>query len=241
MVRVSTIVPVYNGERYLREALESVFAQTQRVGEVIVVDDGSTDRSGEIARAFRGVRCVRQPNSGQASALNAGIALASGELFAFLDADDRWLRNKIDLQVRSFASRPELDIVFGHTREFVEPGTAASACSDGRVLPSRLPSAMLVRRAACERIGPFSGAWALGAVVEWCARADDLGVRSTMLDAVLYERRLHGENSSLRHPTPEREYARMLKYVIDRRRSCEARVPSVARAPDFRATKGGVG
>jgi glycosyltransferase involved in cell wall biosynthesis len=214
---VSTIIPVYNGELYLAEALESVLAQTHAVSEIIVVDDGSTDRSGEIARSF-GVRYLRKTNAGQASALNAGITAAKSDLLAFLDADDRWLPNKLALQLEALALRPELEIVFGHARQFIEHRVGLADDGEKRVLPSRLPSAMLLRRAAWERIGPFSDAWALGAVIEWCARAADSGVPVVMLDAVLYERRIHGKNSSLTHRAPAREYARMLKDLLDRRK-----------------------
>ena len=89
--RVSTIIPVFNGARYLGEAIESVMVQTHPALDVIVVDDGSTDGSAAVAQSFGDrVFTVRQQNLGQAAALNAGLALATGEYVAFLDADDLW-------------------------------------------------------------------------------------------------------------------------------------------------------
>lgn len=217
--RVSAIVPVYNGERFLADALESIFTQTCPADEVIVIDDGSTDSSFAIASERPGVRYLRQANAGHSSALNAGAAAATGDFLAFLDADDVWIRDKLSRQLAAYEAQPELDIVFGLARQRVEPGVRVQAGADGRVLPARLPSAMLVRRRAWRRVGPFSSEWDLGSVVEWCARADDAGLRTVVLDCVVYERRIHGKNATLTHPRAATEYARMLKSVIDRRRS----------------------
>jgi glycosyltransferase involved in cell wall biosynthesis len=217
MQTISVVVPVYDGEPFLADALRSILGQTRRPDEVIVVDDGSRDRSCEIARSFAGVRVLQQPNRGQASALNTGVAQSRGEYLAFLDADDRWLPRKLELQLGAFAEEPELELVFGHARQIAEH--AAGSKQHGRVLPARLPSALLIRRAALQKVGPFSSAWALGSVIEWSARARDLELRTKMLEHVVYERRIHGRNSSLVHPKPVREYARMLKAVLDARRA----------------------
>jgi glycosyltransferase involved in cell wall biosynthesis len=85
---VSVVTPVYNGEAFLRETLESIFAQDYEPFEVIVVDDGSTDGSAAIARSYPAARYIRQHNQGPAAARNAGIAAARGEFLAFVDADD---------------------------------------------------------------------------------------------------------------------------------------------------------
>jgi len=96
---VSVVIPVYNAEPFLREALDSVLAQDYEPFEVIVVDDGSTDGSGTIARSYPEVRYLRQENQGPAVARNAGIAAAQGEFLAFFDADDVMLPNKLSVQV----------------------------------------------------------------------------------------------------------------------------------------------
>jgi glycosyltransferase involved in cell wall biosynthesis len=108
----SVIVPVYNGARFLRAALDSVLAQTYRPVEIVVVDDGSTDVSpGVIASYGDRVRSLRQANSGVAAARNAGIRAASGELIALLDQDDWWLPGKMAAQVERFAADPGLGLV----------------------------------------------------------------------------------------------------------------------------------
>ncbi len=98
MKLVSVIIPVYNYDRYLGEAIESALGQTYQHLEVIVVDDGSTDQSGEVARSFagRGVRYCHQVHAGIGPARNRGVELAQGEFLAFLDADDRWPLEKLE-------------------------------------------------------------------------------------------------------------------------------------------------
>jgi glycosyltransferase involved in cell wall biosynthesis len=104
---VSVIVPVYNAERYLGEALESVLAQTYSDYEVIVVNDGSTDGSEQVALGFGDrIRYIRQENAGPGAARNRGIELARGELIAFLDADDLWLPGKLAAQVEFMETHP---------------------------------------------------------------------------------------------------------------------------------------
>src|SRR3982751_2380169 len=96
---VSVIIPVHNGAKYLRAALESVLAQTYSPFEVIVVDDGSVDDSGVIAQSFNDVRYIHQANQGVAAARNHGIEAARGDFFAFLDQDDLWTPEKLTFEV----------------------------------------------------------------------------------------------------------------------------------------------
>src|ERR671919_44147 len=96
---ISVVVPVYNGEVYLRPALDSIFRQTLLPAQVLVIDDGSTDGSAEVARRCPNVELLRQENLGAAAARNRGVEAARGELLAFLDADDLWTPEKLHCQV----------------------------------------------------------------------------------------------------------------------------------------------
>lgn len=97
---VSAVVPVYNGEKYLAETIESILGQTYSPIECVVVNDGSTDSSARICESFVGrIKYIEKTNGGVSSARNRGIAEANGELIAFLDADDLWLPEKIARQV----------------------------------------------------------------------------------------------------------------------------------------------
>lgn len=110
--RVSVIIPNYNYANYLAEAIDSVLAQTYSNIEIIVVDDGSTDNSARILENYTGkIKCIFQQNQGVSAARNNGVAQSSGELLAFLDADDVWLPTKVEEQVRVFIENPKIGIV----------------------------------------------------------------------------------------------------------------------------------
>src|SRR5437867_1657728 len=111
--RVSVVIPVYNGERYLGETIQSVLDQTYRHFEVIVVDDGSTDGSAAVAKRFgEAVRYVSRPNGGVCKARNTGMAAARGSYLAFLDQDDLWLPEKLAVQVAYLESHREVGAVY---------------------------------------------------------------------------------------------------------------------------------
>lgn len=104
---ISVVIPCYNAAAFLRATIESILGQTQPVLEVIVVDDGSTDDSANIAESFGPpVRVIRQPNQGESAARNRGIEAAGGDWVAFLDADDLWLPTKVELQAEAIRSAP---------------------------------------------------------------------------------------------------------------------------------------
>jgi hypothetical protein len=113
---VSIVVPCFNGEAFLADALDSARAQTWPHTEIVVVDDGSSDRSVEVARSFEGVRVLTGPNLGPSSARNKGIAAARGPRLQFLDADDVLLPRKIEACVA--AIRTDADVPFGRQRTF---------------------------------------------------------------------------------------------------------------------------
>jgi glycosyltransferase involved in cell wall biosynthesis len=161
---VSVIIPVYNYDRYLGEAIESVVSQTHQRLEPIVVDDGSSDQSGEVARSFadRGVRYCHQVHAGIGPARNKGVELAQGYFLAFLDADDCWPQEKIERQLRAFDSDPTLEMVFGQAVQLQngpewESGVKGKKLSVAGMVPGMVPGTMLIKRAAFLRVGKFQG------------------------------------------------------------------------------------
>ena len=134
---ISCIVAVYNGERYLGEAIDSILAQTYRPSEIIIVDDGSTDGTAAVvARYGQQVRYVWQPNSGPAAARNLGLDVMQGEFVAFLDADDLWHPEKLAQQMARFRARPELDYCVAHAQNFWVPELQGEALNL-RIIDSR--------------------------------------------------------------------------------------------------------
>ncbi len=128
MPKVSVIIPAYNAQKYLAETIDSVMAQTFSDFELIVVDDGSKDKTVSIIRQYQAkypekIRLIQKENGGPASARNAGIRVANGEYIAFNDADDLWLPEKLEKQVAYFdAQLPEVGLVYTDARKFDHDG-----------------------------------------------------------------------------------------------------------------------
>ena len=228
---ISVMIGVYDAERYLAEAIDSVFAQSYRPLELIVVDDGSDDGSGEVARRYGDkLTYARQENAGNGSARNHAVRLASGDLFAFLDADDRFLPGKLERQYEVLDGDADLDAVFGHVREFVSPELTEAERASVRppaaeALPWTAPNLMLIRRESFARVGPFSEDVKVGVTVDWYARAMEAGLRSAILPEVVLERRLHLTNNGLRERDSRQQYLHVLKASLDRRRARAASEP----------------
>jgi glycosyltransferase involved in cell wall biosynthesis len=225
-VRVSVVLPVRNGERYLGPAIESVLAQSEPPEELIVVDDGSTDGSGDLARSFGApVRVIGQPPTGGAAATNRGIAAARGALLAFIDADDLWLPDKMAWQLAALRASPDLGLVFGHVQQFVSedlpPEEQRRIVCPPAPMPGRSALTMLATRAALAAAGAFDPQFATGYFVDWYMRAMDARVASSMLPEVVARRRLHADNYTRRERAMRVQYARLLKQGLDRRRKGE--------------------
>src|SRR5829696_2208589 len=164
---ISAIIPAYNAERFIADAVRSVLDQSIPVLECVVVDDGSSDRTAEIVDAF-GARAsvVRQANRGVSAARNRGVARSRGQLLAFLDADDSWHPERLERQLDALAAAPAHEAVVCATRVVDDGGAELGTVSpDPRVSVERLllwrsttvsvSSNLLVRREAFEAIGGF--------------------------------------------------------------------------------------
>ena len=181
---VSCIVPVYNGERYLRSALESIFAQDYRPLEVIVVDDGSSDKSAVIAQDFKQVRYMHQTNQGVATARNAGLAAARGEFIAFLDQDDLWMSDKLSIQIEHLLKNPEIQYTLAELQFFLEPGMSRPAWfKNENLLKSHagyVLGTLVVRRSLFQQIGRFAVEYKCASDTDWLFRANAAAVRRSV-------------------------------------------------------------
>jgi glycosyltransferase involved in cell wall biosynthesis len=220
---ISIIIPVFNGELYLSETIDSVLNQSYRPIDVVVLDDGSTDNSADIARRYLpSIKYYYQPNSGLASALNHGISKVEGEYFAFLDADDLWLPDKLALQMKAFEDDPTIDMVFGHMRQFFSPDLedtmkANIVLIDG-IMPGYLKQTMLIRRESFFRAGLFDIKWHLGDFIDWYLKALEKGLKGFMMPDCFMERRIHNSNMGITQRQFRSDYLRILKASLDRRR-----------------------
>jgi len=172
---VSVVIPCYNDARFLPRALKSVFTQTHREWEILLVDDGSTDDTPRIAAACGDrIRYFRRENRGAGAARNLGIGEARGEFVAFLDADDIWYPPKLELQLELFSRRPELGLVYTDCHSIDETGAVTGFYLKRRPSPRRDPaeelfirdympnSTIVCRRSCFDKIGLIDTSIRLG-------------------------------------------------------------------------------
>lgn len=222
---ISCVIPVFNGAPFLAEALDSVFAQTLQPAEIIVVDDGSTDATPEVAARYGArITYVRQDNAGPAAARNEGIARAHGEFMAFLDADDLWVADKLARQTARFVARPELEVSITHLRNFWMPELREeeAALRDHRLsrpaAPGYVTQTMLARRAVFETVGLFDPRLRAAEDVDWFSRASDRGAVLELLPDVLVLRRFHHGNISRNAPVSRNNLVDVVWGSLQRRR-----------------------
>jgi len=217
---VSCIVPTRNGEKFLAQTLESILAQTYRPIELIVVDDGSVDRSREIAAGFGdAVRLIAEHGTGPVVARNRGIGAARGEYIAFLDHDDLWVPEKLARQIEAFERNPQLDVSVGLIQRFSDAGPSGQREFHGEAVPGFLTVTMLARRTAFERVGNLNPANFYSDSTEWFLRAKDAGLSVQLLPTVLTYHRDHGGSRSLTHgDESRREFLHLIKATLDQRR-----------------------
>jgi glycosyltransferase involved in cell wall biosynthesis len=219
---VSAIIPVYNGARYLADAIESVLAQSYRPVELIVVDDGSTDDSATVARRFSDARLILQENRGVAAARNRGVAESRGEFIAFLDQDDRWTPDKLSLQVARLRANPALGYILAHQRVFLEPGLAPPPWLREIHLEGDpvgfLPGTLVIRREVFDKVGEFNEAIRSASDTDWFFRAKTLGVAMEILPETLLIRRIHGANQSREVAHGQAELLKLVRASLAMRR-----------------------
>jgi glycosyltransferase involved in cell wall biosynthesis len=221
---VSVIIPVYNGEMYLEEAVESIKQQNYEPLEIILVDDGSTDSTAKIAENMHGnIRYVYQSNSGPAAARNRGLKMARGNIMAFLDADDLWPATKLHIQVLRLIKKPLLEVVMGRTKFIKMPG-APDVRFDIRfegpenTLPSVPLASGLFKKSVFDKVGRFDESLQYSEEHDWFLRARELDVSIEILKDITLYYRIHDKNMSHKEDLWKQFMIKVLKKSLDRRR-----------------------
>jgi len=212
MTRVSIIMPAFNREEYVAEAIDSVIAQTYEDWELIVVDDGSTDATLSIASTYADadparIRILSQPNRGVVAARNAGIGISRGTFVAFLDSDDTWEPGKLASQIAVYEADPNAAFVYtGFTTIEADGSRLREVLPDPRfqgdisellwlVDNEILGATLLVRRSTLLAVGMFDSRLAGAENLALRLRLAETGpVR--FVDESLYNYRRHGTNLS---------------------------------------------
>ncbi|MBK6741672.1 MAG: glycosyltransferase family 2 protein [Hydrogenophilales bacterium] len=215
----SVVVPAYNAAGTIAETLDSILRQSVPPAEIIVVDDGSTDATAQVARARDPlVTLISQTNRGCGAASNTGIARVTTDYIAFLDADDIWLPDKARRQLAAFAATPALSGVFSRVRLCRQPSTEPD---QGSVIDLWSRTTLMIRTTAARRIGDMIDPPGMrGDMVDWIARGRDLGMEFEMLQDTLALRRIRpGSLAFGRDADKDRGYLIAVKRALDRRRA----------------------
>ena len=220
---VSVVIPVYNSEAFVADALDSVFAQDYEPFEVIAVDDGSSDGGAAIVQSYPALRYIHQENSGPSAARNVGVDAARGEFIAFVDADDVVPPTKLSVQVGYLLDHPDTVCVLGR-QHWMNPPTGLARDPVWGDLDGIPIMSMVVRRSVLLEVGGYAPE-VLGpdgryraTDLEMLVRLREYGYEHVVLPEIVLHRRHHGGNLVAGHglgPLP----AASLKQKLDRARA----------------------
>jgi glycosyltransferase involved in cell wall biosynthesis len=222
--KITIIIPVWNGEKYVEQAIASVLQQDYDNKEVIVVNDGSTDGTEKIIQRFgKQISSLPQENRGLGASRNAAIQIATGSYLAFLDHDDLWTPSKLTEQMAALLASGQDPLVFSHVEQFLCPTLSAEEAKriaiPQTILPGHIAGTLLISKSRFAQIGPFlEEKKLLGEFIEWYLRAVEKKIPILLLDTVAHHRRVHQDNMGRRNLSRRGDYLRILKAGLDRRR-----------------------
>lgn len=219
---VSVIVPVYNGAKFLSEAVASIRRQDYHPLEIIIVDDGSIDETAELVKSLgKDIRYAYQRNSGPAAARNKGLGMACGELVTFLDVDDLWPPNKLQIQVTRLIKDPKVDIVLGRVKFMKLPGAPEINIQfespDSTLVNAYLGSGVF-RKSAFDKVGNFDETLRYSEDQDWFLRAREQGISMVIIEQATLYYRLHEHNMTRNKNATDLQLIKVLKKSLDRRR-----------------------
>jgi hypothetical protein len=222
---ITVVIPVFNGERFIEDAVSNVLSQHYPALELIIVDDGSTDRTAEIVSQLPcDIRYFKQANAGPASARNRGIRDASGEFIAFLDVDDLWPDNNLNFLVDELLRHPDVDVALGYDQlvgKDPRNGDYEYIGNPKEAFQHSIAAAMY-RKSVFDKVGLFDAALIFGEDSDWFNRARELSVKVRRIDGVTLLVRRHDRNMTRGKTPVELNMLRVFKKALDRRRAQEA-------------------
>lgn len=221
---VSVIMPVYNAQKYVAEALEGLLNQTYKNIEIICINDGSTDGSLEVLQSYGDaiVLINSEKNEGIAATRNKGIAVAQGEFLAFADADDVSEPERVEAQIASFTADATLDISFTHMQCFISPDLLDEAkklryCPPG-VMSGRTSGTVMIKTESFKKVGMFNPVWRVGEFIDWFSRAEAMGLTFAVIAGVFVRRRIHETNTGVVERPSQSDYLKIMRESLKRKK-----------------------
>lgn len=217
---VSVIIPVFNGEKFIGEAIESVLHQTVKALEIIVVDDGSADDTEAIIKKIEGnIQYVYQENAGVAAARNRGLELAQGDLIGFIDADDIWMKNKLEIQLNLLEKKPEYEMAVGLVfRTPLSETESAVNPEHGEGEYATHVGSALFKRQVFEKVGNFDEEMKFSEDVDLFLRILEAGIKVWGHADIVQLYRRHDQNVTLDTKRSNSFLLKAFKKSLDRRK-----------------------
>ena len=223
MSEVSVIICAFNAVKTLKETLQSIMNQTFDATEIILVNDGSTDATVDVTKEFPSVIVLNQPHSGVGTALNLGLSKAKYEFIAFIDSDDLWTPNSLELQIAMLRKNPQASGTIGWLEEFICPSLTfrhAARFQPRAPQVAWINGATLIRRSLYEALGDLNTKLSMGEWIDWIARAKSEGFLFVTHQNIILKRRLHPSSLSIqRKKLPRDGMLDLVRLALDRRKS----------------------
>lgn len=227
MGKIDIIIPVYNGEDFISEAIESILKQTYSEYKIIVVDDGSTDNSAEKVKEIQNtdsrIHLFQPGRLGLAKALNYGLEQSKAPFIAFLDADDLWESTKLEKQMEVLEKRKDISICFTKIKEFetffqIEQKQQFAARKES--MNGLVKTTFLGRREVFKKYGKFNPDIELGDFILWFSPLIHDGCRYEVIPEVLAYRRVHENNMTSK--ANRNDFLKILKAHLDLKKKNES-------------------
>jgi hypothetical protein len=218
---ISVIIPVFNGEHFIRDAVENVLSQNYPALEIIIINDGSTDGTEAIIQQLPfDIRYFSQNNCGPSAARNKGIQDASGEFITFLDVDDLWPENNLNIMVDEMLKNPEMDVIRGYAQlmEFNKISGRYDYLGNPKESFSDYIGAAIYRKTAFEKVGLFDSMLRFAEDVDWFMRANEKKLKMKRLEEISLFVRRHGGNMTEGKNILELNVIKVFKKSLERRR-----------------------
>ena len=210
--KISVIIPAYNAEKHIEAAIKSIHQQNYDNLEIIVIDDGSTDTTADICKAL-GVKLIQQENLGISAARNVGLKAATGDLIAFLDADDLWCDNKIKNQLKLLQKPLLPSFILGLS---IAINNEALPITDAHFVLSLGTS--LVKKEVFEKVGNFDEKLELGEDIDWFLRVMEAEFNCAVEPNPILKFRRHENNTTNNREKTKQFFLKAIRQSLKRRR-----------------------